>query len=257
LFLSSCDVRHVKSSLYYPQSNGLIERFNSSVKQAVRTAVAGGKAPDVAVREMLVAFRSTPQPATGVTPAQLMLGRQIRVPANSLISHFLSGKKTVKFADDKDALQAVKDNVERQQEVMAKQFNRRHRACHPKVKVGDWVRVHIPKGRTKTAAAFSEPHKVLKFVAPFTVMLDNNKRWHLSKLKKCPAPSTADDDDGAWPNWDEDAAELPLAGDHLAEDLPGGDHTLVKGLPPVVPPARPLRRSTRQSRLPHWHGDFI
>jgi transposase InsO family protein len=113
LFLSSCDVKHVKSSLYYPQSNGLIERFNSSVKQAVRTAVAGGKAPDVAVREMLVAYRSTPQPATGVTPARLMLGRQIRVPANSLISHFLPGKKAVQFADDKDALQAVKDNVER------------------------------------------------------------------------------------------------------------------------------------------------
>ena len=38
LFLSSCDVKHVKSSLYYPQSDGLIERFNSSIKQAVRTA---------------------------------------------------------------------------------------------------------------------------------------------------------------------------------------------------------------------------
>jgi hypothetical protein len=60
--------------------------------------------------------------------------------------------------------------------VMAAQFNRRHRVCQPKFKVGDWVRVHVPKGKSKTAAAFSEPHKVLKFVAPFTIMLDNNKR---------------------------------------------------------------------------------
>jgi hypothetical protein len=59
-----------------------------------------------------------------------MLGRQIWVPANSLISHSLPGKKTVQFADDKDALQAVKDNVERQQKVMAKQFNRRP-PCFP------------------------------------------------------------------------------------------------------------------------------
>jgi hypothetical protein len=101
-------------------------------------AVAGGKAPDVVVWGMLMAYCSTPQPATGVTPARLVLGRLIRVPASSFISHFLPGKKAMQFADVKDALQAVIDNVERQQEVMVAQFNRRHHAYQPKVKVGNW-----------------------------------------------------------------------------------------------------------------------
>jgi hypothetical protein len=41
-FLQSCDIEHVRTSLYYPQSNGLVQRFNSSVKQAIRNAVTEG-----------------------------------------------------------------------------------------------------------------------------------------------------------------------------------------------------------------------
>jgi hypothetical protein len=89
--------------------------------------------------------------------------------------------------------------VEQHQFNMAAQFNRRHRACKPRFRVGDWVRVRVKK-HNKTDAAFSEPHRIVKMVAPFTVLIDNGSRWHMSKLKHVEPPPdepdiVPDDDD--------------------------------------------------------------
>jgi transposase InsO family protein len=131
-FLKQCDIKHVKTSLYFPQSNGLIERFNRSLKEAVGISVAEGKAVETGVRDMLVTFRSTAQPATGVSPAQLMIGRQLRVPANSFkVAEQPHSEKRVRFAED------VSTTVSHHQQKMAEQFNRRHRACKLRFAVND------------------------------------------------------------------------------------------------------------------------
>jgi len=84
-FLKQCDIKHVKTSLYFPQSNGLVERFNRSLKEVVRISVAEGKSVENCVRDMLGTFRSTAQPATGVSPAHLMVGRQLHEGACELV----------------------------------------------------------------------------------------------------------------------------------------------------------------------------
>jgi transposase InsO family protein len=84
-FSADCDIKHVKASLYYPQSYGLVERFNRSVKQAVRTALAEGKPVEEGVRNMLVTYRSTAQPATGVSPSRLCQAGRCKCPATHLL----------------------------------------------------------------------------------------------------------------------------------------------------------------------------
>jgi hypothetical protein len=192
----------VRNSLYYPQSNGLVERFNSSAKQAIRIVVAEGKPPDVAVREMLFAY--TPQSAATVSPAQL-IGRQFQIPVISLGTRLLleenREKKTVRLAEratlveengqHKWQLDVVRSNVQRHQQKMVAQFDTSHRhSKRPRIQVGDWVRIRVPNRRHKTDTVFSEPHQVKEFVAPFTVRLDNHARWHMSKLKKTTAPDS-------------------------------------------------------------------
>jgi hypothetical protein len=49
------------------------------------------------------------------------------------------------------------------------------------------VRVRVKK-HNKTDAAFSEPHRIVKMVAPITVLIDNGSRWHMSKLKRVERP---------------------------------------------------------------------
>ena len=80
---------------------------------------------------------------------------------------------------------------------MAAQFNRRHRACKPRFKVDDWMRVRVPNRRSKSEAVFSEPHRIVKLVAAYTVLLDNGARWHMSKLKRSEPPD--DDSVDMWP----------------------------------------------------------
>lgn len=240
-----------------------MERFNSSVKQAIRMAVAEGKSLEVAIREMLVTYRTTPQPATTVSPAQLMLGRQLRVPVNSLGTRLLleekREKKKVQFAEDA-TMDVVRNKVQRHQHKMADQFDARHRVSkQPKVQVGDWVRIRLPNRRHKTDAVFSEPHKVIEFVAPFTVRLDNHARWHMSKLKKTAAPDndsfvtdTVDLPDGAGDLEDNPTAEA-------ADGADGGVALPGQQLAHPPSPPFPSRRSSRPRTNPAWRQekDFV
>ena len=162
-FLQSCEIHHNRSLLYHPESNAMLERFHRSLKAALRVAQFERRPPEVAIRNMLVTFRSTVQLLTGQTPASLMVGRQLRVPTNSYAAA-CRPTKTVTFADS-----AVQQRVEQKQHKMAASFNKRNRVSKPKFGVGDWVGVRVQVRKNKTDPVFSEPHQVMSFVAPFTV----------------------------------------------------------------------------------------
>ena len=135
----------------------------------------------------ITTFRSTVQPLTGQITASLMVGRQIRVPSNSFAT-VCRPIKTVTFADS-----VVQQRVEPNQHKMATSFNKRNRVPKPKFGVGDWVRVRVQVRNKKTDPIYSESHQVMSFVAPFTVLLDNGKKWHCSKLRPCSPPDNDDE----------------------------------------------------------------
>jgi len=70
-FLSRCNIRHITSSPYYPQSNGMVERTVAIVKQIILKS----KAEDVSFS--ILEHNNTPKQNL-MAPAQILMGRTLR-----------------------------------------------------------------------------------------------------------------------------------------------------------------------------------
>jgi transposase InsO family protein len=73
-FAKKCGFEHATSSPRYPQGNGLAERTVQTVKGLMNKAKCSGEDIQLA----LLAYRMSPHESTGVSPAQLLMGRKIR-----------------------------------------------------------------------------------------------------------------------------------------------------------------------------------
>ena len=75
-FLQRNGIKHHKSAPYHPASNGLAERAVQIVKKGLKKIRKGSVNERLA--QILMSYRLTPQSTTGVSPAELLLGKQPR-----------------------------------------------------------------------------------------------------------------------------------------------------------------------------------
>lgn len=75
-FLRFNGIEHIKSTPYHPSTNGLAERAVATFKSAMKKIHHGSVLESV--NRFLLKYRSTPQTTTGLTPAELLLGRKIK-----------------------------------------------------------------------------------------------------------------------------------------------------------------------------------
>jgi len=72
-FLKKNGVKHIRSAPYHPSTNGLAERAVQVLKQGLKKVTTGSLKTRLA--RVLLSYRITPQSSTGVSPAELLLGR--------------------------------------------------------------------------------------------------------------------------------------------------------------------------------------
>ena len=92
-FLARLGVHHRLSSVGFPHSNQKAEKAVGAAKKVIRDAVKpSGDLDPVALTKGLLQLRNTPDPDTGLSPAEMLLGRQLRdflpiKPSPPLASH--------------------------------------------------------------------------------------------------------------------------------------------------------------------------
>lgn len=76
-FIKENGIIHVRSAPYHPATNGLAERFVQTLKQSLRKRNENDTV-EQHIQKFLFSYRTTPLPEYKKSPAELMLGRQIR-----------------------------------------------------------------------------------------------------------------------------------------------------------------------------------
>ena len=88
LFQECCrllGIRKTRTTPLHPESDGMVERFNRTLVQEMAKRCRHGQSDwDQHIPTILMAYRSAEHEATGYTPAQLMLGRDLRLPLDLL-----------------------------------------------------------------------------------------------------------------------------------------------------------------------------
>ncbi|XP_023814763.2 uncharacterized protein LOC111947970 [Oryzias latipes] len=78
-------VRNLRTTPYHPQTDGLTERFNQTLKQMLRKFVnETGSDWDQWLPYLLFAYREVPQASTGFSPFELLYGHEVRGPLTLL-----------------------------------------------------------------------------------------------------------------------------------------------------------------------------
>ena len=198
-------VKALRTSPYHPQTDGLVERFNRTLKSMLRkTTAEDGKDWDKALPYVLFAYREVPQSTTGFSPFELLYGRAVRGPLDilreawvanersdeSVISHILAVRE--KLAN---AAELVNDNSTRAKARQKQWYDRnaRSREFQP----DDQVLVLLPTSTSKFLAQWRGPYRVIRRIGQVDYevdMGDHRKRlrvFHVNMLKKWHVPAVA------------------------------------------------------------------
>lgn len=77
-FLEYLGIEHKKCVPYWPQSNGEVERCNETLLKIVRISRLEARDWQKALQDFLFQYRVTPHTVTGMSPAELLMGRKLR-----------------------------------------------------------------------------------------------------------------------------------------------------------------------------------
>ncbi|XP_075697048.1 uncharacterized protein LOC142662718 [Rhinoderma darwinii] len=89
----TCGVRAIRTTPYHPQTNGLCERFNGTLKNMLRAFADTERDWEQYLPHLLFAYREVPQESTGFSPFELLYGRKVRGPL-TLLKEYWEGEIT-------------------------------------------------------------------------------------------------------------------------------------------------------------------
>ena len=196
--LSFLQVKQLRTSVYHPQTDGLVERFNRTLKQMLKKAMAtDGKNWDQLLPHVLFAVREVPQASTGFSPFELLYGRRPRgildIAKEAWESQPSPHRTTLDHVEQvRDRMARVwpivREHLRQAQQVQARVYNRgaQLRTLHP----GELVLVLVPTAECKFLAKWQGPYEVVERVGEVNYRVRQPGRrkptqvYHINILKQ-------------------------------------------------------------------------
>lgn len=197
-------IKGIRSTPYHPQTDGLVERFNQTLKNMLRKFVSQtGSDWDQWLPYLLFAYREVPQASTGFSPFELLYGRQVRGPLDLLKDHW----ETPTSQQDNVVAYVLqmRDRLERmttlaQEHMKTAQANQKlwydKKARQRTFQVGQQVLLLLPTSDNKLLAKWHGPYEITRCVSKVTYELhtpDKQKKhqcFHVNLLKEFHCPSS-------------------------------------------------------------------
>ncbi|MDD9361374.1 MAG: DDE-type integrase/transposase/recombinase, partial [Anaplasma sp.] len=180
-FLQQHGIKHLKSSLYHPQSNGQVERFNRVLKSCLQLATVQRRPLPEAVQEYLEAYRRTAHPVTGQPPSVLLHGRIHRSRMD------IKGIPTPQVTDRHMNQAQLHERVGKYQSKMKQYADTRRAAKQPRFTVGQSVRILRPLHQGKLHSKYTEPQVIQEQVGPATYRMQDGRTWNAKKFSAVPS----------------------------------------------------------------------
>ena len=144
-------IKHVLSSPYHPESQGILERFHGTLKSTLgKFAHNHPDQWDEDIPFVLFALRSAPNESLGFSPYELVYGHNVRGPLDVLKDQWEEGARNINLLEHvmqfkerlRNVLAWTRDNLDHAQVDMKERFDRK--AKKRNFDVGDAVLVLIP-----------------------------------------------------------------------------------------------------------------
>ena len=215
-------INKIWTSPYHPQTNGMCERFNGTMKKMLRKLVdEDAKDWDDYLPYVCFAYRDTPCESTGFTPFELTYGRLVRGPLKVLQEAWLNTPEpeedVVEYITEvKNRLEWAKEWSMQMQEDKKKKSKLWYdkKARDRQFEVGEEILVLLPTSTSKLKKQWAGPYKITRKLNEVDYEVDTGRRvkkkriYHVNLLRA----------------WEQPVHIAAMAG---VEEEPGGD---VQGL---------------------------
>ena len=190
-------IRHLTTTPYHPACNGLVEKFNGTMKQMLKKMCEERPTDwDRYLDALLFAYREAPQASTGFAPFELLYGRDVRGPLMIVRELWTNEgaepetKTTYQYVMDlreklEDTCQLVQEQLKKSHERYRQQYNRK--AKTRSFKEGDEVLLLLPTDRNKLLMHWKGPFKIVGKVGKLDYRVNLGTRvttFHANLLKR-------------------------------------------------------------------------
>ena len=201
-------IKKLNTTAHHPQCNGMVERFNRTLKTMLRKHVSKfGMQWDTYLSGALWAYRNTPHSSTGEKPSFLLFGLDCRHPTEAATLPTTSPNAT-EVTDYREELvlnlssarALAAKTISKAQQNQRVQYDRH--TSSSKLRVGDWILIYFPQDETgkhhKLSRPWHGPYRIISRNDPDVTAVkiffptDAPIQVHQSRVNKCP-PSFPND----------------------------------------------------------------